>query len=122
MQPVVVFLTLLTTVLVCLRNKQSELLRTSQTCTKIWFCAEQLSLVLQSRPRYSNDILLWACSIFYSSPSCYNVLHESGVVTLPHPMYLRKLSLGSAAQDQENSHEMVLKETIKKIKRRGESS
>ena len=54
------------------------------------FITEQLGLSLQKQPHYSTDTLLWACSLFYSSPSSYKTLRGRH---LPHPDYIRKLKL-----------------------------
>lgn len=77
----------------------------------LWFCAEQLALTLTSTPKYNCEFLLWACNVYYSSPTCYKMLRNSGVMTLPHPAYLRKLTSYGGTYDVglENSHITYLK-------------
>ena len=62
---------------------------------------------------------MWACIAYYSSPSFYRSLRDSEVPVriLPHPAYLRKLSLfGAKSGFEENDHELFLKETFSVLK------
>ena len=84
----------------------------------LWFCTEQLALVSQKRKKYSPDFLIWACTVYYSSPSCYKLLRSSGIMNLPHPDYLRKLALkhGKFGSGLQSEHILYLKEIISCLK------
>ena len=57
---------------------------------KIHFLISQFRL-LRQQPKYANDIILWAASFFFAFPGAYKYLRQSGLLTLPHTSYLRKL-------------------------------
>ena len=84
----------------------------------MWFCAEQLGLICKDSMKYSCDFLVWSYSVFMTNPSLYTSLRDSGVLVLPHPNYLRKLSISTGAKclNTENSHELFLKETFSSLK------
>ena len=68
----------------------------NNVCSKlIKFLIEQLLLNDVAKPHYSSDVLLWAAMIFYTNPSAYRLIRNSELLTLPHPMYLKKLSMNS---------------------------
>lgn len=67
---------------------------TSHELSRLNFLQEQLNLIENiKQPRYSPYILMWACSIYYSYPAAYYFIRQTNVLTLPHPVYLKKLSL-----------------------------
>lgn len=54
------------------------------------FALQQLSLSVSRKKSYHPEMLLWARTLYASSPSCYNLLRNSDVMSLPHPDYVRK--------------------------------
>ena len=64
----------------------------------MWFCAEQLGLICKDKMKYSCEFLVWSYSVLMSNPSLYTCLRDSGVLVLPYPNYLRKLSLSTGAK------------------------
>lgn len=88
----------------------------SDKCSKrrvLWFCAEQLNMFYKEKMRYSSEFLVWAYSVYLSSPSLYIHLRDSKVLILPHPDYLRKLDVSSTKSlCTENSHEFFLRENL----------
>lgn len=83
----------------------------------LWFCGEQLSLLCTDKVRYSCEFLIWAYSVYLSSPSLYTDLRDSKVIILPHPNYLRKFNVSSAnSVVTENSHEHFLKENVTNLR------
>ena len=77
----------------------------------LWFCAQQLTLFSQTKHRYKNFFPMWVCTLYYSGPSFYNLLHSSAVIQLPHSDYLRKFTLncGKHKAGLENSHILYMK-------------
>ena len=75
----------------CISTLNSDCDNTLPLIQKLRFLKEQLELSVCKQPKYSPEIFLWASSIFFSFPGAYIQLRNSGVLTLPHPSYLRRL-------------------------------
>ena len=60
--------------------------------SKLLFLKEQLQLLNSKVPRYSAELMIFACSVYFSNPSAYCTLRESGYLSLPHPNHIRKIS------------------------------
>lgn len=83
----------------------------------LWFCGEQLCMFCKDNMRYSCDFLVWAYSLYLSSPSLYTDLRDSKVIILPHPNYLRKFDVRSAnSVFTDNSHELFLRENLRNLR------
>lgn len=101
--------TLLNTCLETPQEGDEELLK------KVKFVEEQVRVALRKKPKYSPDMLIWACTVFFTYPASYRFIRNSGIMTLPHPSYLKKLSmeLGTNRSGIHNSHVTYLKEKAK---------
>lgn len=75
---------------------------------------EQMLLLGENRKRYSSDLMIFACNLYYSSPSSYHFIRENSFLSLPSVSYLRKLGLGSNVNVPgiTSSHINYLKERI----------
>lgn len=64
----------------------------SNVMSTIHFLAEQVKLVLSTGKsvKYSPEMLVWSCTIFYSFPAAYKFIRNSNVLELPHVSYLKK--------------------------------
>jgi hypothetical protein len=59
---------------------------------KLKFLKEQLDLITANQTYYSADTLVWATCIAISFPNAYRFIRNSGLVSLPHPGHLHRLS------------------------------
>ena len=85
---------------------------------KCSFIKELLVLINSSKNKYSAECLIFACSMYFSSPSSYCFLRNSGYITLPHPNYIRKLSSNSEIDSPgcEESHKRYLQQHLCALK------
>ena len=83
-----------------------------QKVDKLNFLKEQLSLIYGKKCRYSPEMLIWSCNLYFSGTSFYSKLRRSARLTLPHPEYIKKLSLNFGASESgiKNSHIKYLEE------------
>nr|XP_018904887.1 PREDICTED: uncharacterized protein LOC109035641 [Bemisia tabaci] len=78
----------------------------SSKLTKLNFLLEQMKLLTFICPRYSSNLLLWASSICLSFPSAYLSIRNDGIITLPHPLHIKRLT-GSLKSEVGLSNEQV---------------
>lgn len=64
----------------------------SPILTKLSFFREQIKLLTRKIPRYSSDLILWSCSIYFAFPAAYVMMRDANVLTLPHPSHLKRIS------------------------------
>jgi hypothetical protein len=83
---------------------------------KINFAANQILLSQQKKPAYDTDFLLWCCRTLYTTGvNTYDMIRNSGMISMPHSRYLRKLS-NVDIKDNDHPHIFYIKNKIKSLK------
>ena len=80
---------------------------------ELFFVREQLRLLLQSRKRYSSDLLIFASCIYYGIAAVYRSSRDSNQLVLPQSSYIRRLSLNvNNKPNIESSHLDYLRKRV----------
>jgi hypothetical protein len=83
------------------------------------FLIEQLKLMAKSNVhRFSQDFLIWSCTMYYSFPGAYKFLRSTDSLILPHMSYLKKICSNSAVGRSgiNEAHMRYLSEKINLLK------
>lgn len=68
--------------------------------------------------RYSPELLIWSCTMYYSFPAAYKFLRSTDSLILPHMSYLKKICCNSAVGRSgiNEAHMRYLSEKLKMLK------